>query len=64
MIYSHSVSKEEEKYLHRRNYELEKEELISVYKKEKWPREGLKRFLINSLKKYYEQELREDGFIK
>ena len=49
MIYPKPKDGRTEKELHRQSYELEKEDLITFYHQQGWEKNGLKRFLINSL---------------
>ena len=63
MIYP-KPKKEEEKKLHRKAYEMEKEDLIAFHNKMGFPKDTLNDFIVNSLKgQGYMEELKEDGLI-
>ena len=63
MIYPKPKNKEEKKKYHRLAYETEKEDLIAFHKSQGYDVNTLNIFLVNSLKKYYEEELKEDGLL-
>lgn len=63
MIYPKPKNEEESKKYHRQAYELEKEGLVSVYREMNYDKKNLNRFLVNSLKKDFPEELREDGLM-
>lgn len=63
MIYPKPKNIEEEKEFHRLAYETEKEDLIAFHKSQGYDVNTLNIFLVNSLKKYYEEELKEDGLL-
>ena len=63
MIYPKPKNKEEEKEFHRLDYELQKKGLIAFHKSQGYDVNTLNIFLVNSLKKHYEEELKEDGVL-
>ena len=63
MIYPKPKNKEEEKEFHRLDYELQKKGLIEFHKSQGYDVNTLNIFLVNSLKKHYEEELKEDGLL-
>ena len=63
MIYPKPKDKKTEKELNRQAYELEKEDLIFIFREQKYDEKHLNEFLINSLKKDFEEELKEDGLL-
>lgn len=63
MIYPKPKNKEEEKEFHRLDYELQKKGLIEFHKSQGYDVNTLDIFLVNSLKKHYEEELKEDGLL-
>ena len=62
MIYPNPKNKEEKEF-HRLAYETEKEGLIKFHKSQGYDVNTLNIFLVNSLKKHYEEELKEDGLL-
>lgn len=63
MIYPKPKSETEKEQLHRKAYELEKEDLTLFHKKMGWSKDTLNDFLVKSLKSEYEKELSHDGLI-
>ena len=63
MIYPKPKDKKTEKELNRQAYELEKEDLIAFFHEQKYDEKHLNEFLINSLKKDFEEELKEDDLL-
>ena len=63
MIYPKPKNKEEEKEFHRLDYELQKKGLIEFHKSQGYDVNTLNIFLVNSLKKHYEEKLKEDGLL-
>ena len=63
MIYPKPKDKKTEKELNRQAYELEKEDLIAFFHEQKYDEKHLNEFLINSLKKDFEEEQKEDGLL-
>ena len=63
MICPAPQSEEEEKEYDRMAYEIAKEDLIEFHEKQGYDKKTLKMFLVNSLKKNFERELKEDGLL-
>lgn len=57
------MTKEEQKQFHMEMYKNEKRSLIDFFHELNYDEKNLKQFLINSLKKNFEEELKEDGLI-
>ena len=53
----------EEKEMRRFMYEIEKEDLVSIFKSQGYEEKDFKDFLVNSLKNDFEEELKEDGLL-
>lgn len=56
-------NEEERKEFHREAYEIEKKDLTMFYNSQGRNKNGLNRFLANSLKADYADELKEDGLL-
>ncbi len=63
MIYPEPQNEEEQKEYDRLAYEEAKEDLIEFHKNQGYDAKTLDMFLVNSLRKNFEQELKEDGLI-
>lgn len=57
------MTEEEEKAFRRFDYETQKEGFIEFHKQMGYPKETLDQFLVNSLKKEFKEQLKEDGLI-
>lgn len=64
MIYRKPKNEDEQKKFHRESYEVEKDDLITLFKEQGYDTKYLNIFLTNSLKDCYETELKEDGIFE
>ena len=62
-LISKDMTSEEYKIIHRRNYELEKSDLIEFFHNQKYEEKDLNTFLVSMLEDCYEEELKEDNLL-
>ena len=56
-------NKEESKRRHRLMYENDKEGFVALFHEQGFDEKYLNQYLVDNLKRYYEEELREDGLL-
>ena len=62
MIYPKPKNEKEKNEYEQEAYEIEKNDLISIYKKMGYPEDELNQFLVNSLNGY-EDQMKKDGLL-